>query len=232
MKIDYSFDDIVGFSKLKATAEEYDGTPAPSTLQYEFISPRPSNNNVVAAAGVLAFGEFIEGKVTVAGPVDRPVAQSLQDFLGQAHVHFSDMDFRPKDPNRRPNIAALNIAETKTTELEVVNSFDQDREFILTLHDATSRVGWSMDLPRIDIPSNAGLLARGREPFTASWWGPYLAVSIMIAEAFQIGTIRLPKFVGTREAVLRNVLRALDMRLEISEGSRETQSRVDARGLA
>lgn len=215
MKFSYSFDDIVGFSQVSAIAEEYDGSPTPRKLQNEFISPRPVSANSLATAGVLAFGPFVEGKVTVDGEVDRPVAEGLQNFLRQPFVHFSKVSFRPKEPNRRPNRALLNTASSELDLPEIANGFDRDREFLLTFHDSSKRVGWSMDLPNIDIPSNAGVFAAHFEPFTREWWAPFIAATVLLAEAFEIGTVWLPEFRGTGDRGLRDALRAIDMRLEI-----------------
>ncbi|TVX76182.1 hypothetical protein [Corynebacterium sp. NML180780] len=215
MKFSYSFDDIVGFSDIVGVPEDYDGSPTPRKLQSEFISPRPIPPNVLATAGVLAFRPFIEGKVSVDGEIDRPVAESLQSYLEQSFVHFSAVTFRPKDPNRRPNSALLNTTSSGLTLPPIDNSFDQDREFQLTFHDSSKRVGWSMDLPNIDIPSNAGAFAAPYAPFTREWWSPFIAVTVLFAEAFEIGTVRLPVFRGQGERALRDVLRSIDMRLVI-----------------
>ncbi|WCZ39364.1 hypothetical protein [Corynebacterium jeddahense] len=217
MIFSFVFDDIVGFSKLSASAEEYDGIPQPTKLQFEFISPRPVNSNSIAAAGTLCFGRYIEGRVSYQGHIDRPVAEALQSYLGQPYVYFSGVDFRPKDPCRRPNIASLNLANSNLPTPAATNSFERDREFVLTFHDSSRRVGWSMELPYIDIPANISRFQENLEPFSRDWWSPLIAVVILIADAFEIGTIRIPRLNGPGATELRKVLRSIDMRLEVGE---------------
>ena len=115
-----------------------------------------------------------------------------------------------------PNIAAVTV-KGKTPILEVQNSADRDRSFNFEIHNSAKRVGWSMELPNISVPSNAQLMASAHEKFTLNWWGPFVATVILMADAFQIGTIRLPYMYRDEAKSLRDLLMSIEFKLVVDE---------------
>ena len=131
-------------------------------------------------------------------------------------MHIPNVSFQPKDPVRMPNIASLEIPGI-VASAPVSNGAFQNRELILSLPEASARVGWSMALPRIDVPTNALHLAQQYPTFSVGWWAPFIATVLLLADTFQIGCIRVPKISEPDANRIRPLLRSLDMRIEVGE---------------
>ncbi|QQU89076.1 hypothetical protein I6I68_03645 [Corynebacterium glucuronolyticum] len=216
MEIKYQTDDLLRYTQIVAIPQEYDAASPYDTLYFEFVSPAIVRMNLLAVAGVCAFRQSIEAQLKVERSIDRPVAEAIGRFLHQPGFHISKVDFRPKDPTRMPNIAAVTV-KGKTPILEVQNSADRDRSFNFEIHNSAKRVGWSMELPNISVPSNAQLMASAHEKFTLNWWGPFVATVILMADAFQIGTIRLPYMYRDEAKSLRDLLMSIEFKLVVDE---------------
>lgn len=219
MKFTYMFDDMLRTSEINCVAEHYDSFPSPSKLLIEFIPSGTIRPNILAVAGALTFRSSIEGQVSVGNPIDRPVAEALAKLLDQSYLHLPQVNFRPREPKRMPVTAALEIVGS-TPPPEVKNHFQQDREIRFRLHASSKRIGWSMELPDVDIPSNAWLIAKDHEPFSLDWWGPFVAVVLVLADTFEFGVVRLPKVLDkSDEKKLRDLLRSLDMVLQVDQSA-------------
>lgn len=216
MKFNFKFDDLIGYAQLTAEPGPYDAIPSQGGLICEFVPSSAPRPDFLAAAGALAFYGDIERQIVTESEIGNVVASGIAKLLQQDFMHIPNVSFQPKDPVRMPNIASLEIPGI-VASAPVSNGAFQNRELILSLPEASARVGWSMALPRIDVPTNALHLAQQYPTFSVGWWAPFIATVLLLADTFQIGCIRVPKISEPDANRIRPLLRSLDMRIEVGE---------------
>lgn len=213
MKVEFRYDDLLRMSEMECFAEDYDAFLKVSRLLVEFVPNGAIRTDLLAVAAACAFRRGIEGSLDPGGKIDRPVAEAITLFLEQNLIDFPEINFRPKEPKRMPNVFAIEVVG-ETDSPVVSNSAFQDRELCLRLSNSSKVAGSSMELPNVNIPTNAWVLASAYPKYSIEWWGPFIATAIILTDTFEVGTIKISQVLDRGdEHLLRQLLRTIDMRL-------------------
>jgi len=202
MRYEWSTSVPVGGSRLEAIPDDYDGWPTPNSLVFDF-QPRLVTPDRIAAAATLAFLPYMSGTINFPAAVSPEFASAVQRLLGDVPAYVSPVDTTAKQ---------LSLG-TATFHLDphfegtgMPSDLHSGRHILVQMPLSSESFGVHYRKGLLVLPTNAELFETpGDEPLAK--FLPQLAVAVLVAQEFEVGTVELP--VRTADSALANGVRAL-----------------------
>lgn len=199
---------------LRAVPEDYDGFPSPAALLMD-IAPRLVSGARLAAASVLAFRRYISGQLTLPRQVHPEMASAIENFLAPTTVFISDLNMKPQPiPSGTATFSLTSGFDATRTGPEALGG---GRVIALEIESVSDTFASSYSRDRFTVPSNAAMLAKAERSEGAGML-PLLAVAVLLAEDYDVGTVQLPQHVADDSGLdgVGPLLQAAGLRLQLA----------------
>lgn len=215
MRLDWQGRGSDGRIRLKATPEDYDGSPQIPALVLEH-QPLFVHDDVLAVASVLLFGEYCSGRITLPRKVSPEVANAVETYLEPAWVSPSPVELTPRANSTGDGVLVV------SRELEAWHprsKWGERRVSTLISLDSSEAAGSLVSTHGVVTNSNASAIAAvSRETGVLEC---HLAVGLLYCETFFASNILVQGSLAQnvsreRLTALRDLLSSCKINLDVA----------------
>ncbi|WP_146004658.1 hypothetical protein [Brevibacterium paucivorans] len=169
---------------IEAIPGQYDGQPPIERLLVDHRLDS-INNDVLALACTLTFGQYMQGNVSFPKPVSPECAQSIEAFMLPSKVNITTIEEEPFSAPEGNGI--LFISTSPDARFVTPNYWGIPRSSSIQILDSTEYSGSMISVDTLALASNAAVFCKlGTSPYIEL---PLLAVALLYTERLGCGTL-------------------------------------------